>query len=107
MPALNRELAAIQVVTRLADDVLDRVGAGQEVGQEPSWLDVFKDVLGRRPRLEHQDAQRWVRCRQPLKNYPSGRATCIRIRGHEVRLEGSSTLGHTTSDDDVILVEEL
>ena len=65
MTALDRELPAVQVVARLADDMLYRVGAGQEVGQEPPWLDVLQDVFGRRSRLEHQDAQGRVRCRQP------------------------------------------
>ena len=69
---MNRELAAIEVVTRLADDVFNGVRVGGKVAQVACWLYVRKVILGWWSRLEHEDAQRRIRCCQSSEDHAAG-----------------------------------
>ncbi len=75
LPALDYKLAVIQVLAWLSNDVLDGLGLGREMREEACRLQVRQVILGRRPYLEHQDAQRRVRYRQSPKDYPGSGTT--------------------------------
>ena len=78
LPALHCELAAVEVLARLRDDVPDGLGPGLEVREEARGLDVREVVLGVRTRFEDEDPQRRVGGCEPSDNYPGGCPACGR-----------------------------
>ena len=87
MPALHCQLPAVKVVARLSDDLLDCLRVGLEMRQRTGWLYVREVILGRWPRLQHEDAQGWVGRAESPKDHPGGRAACMGIFQRTVMIE--------------------